>query len=104
MRRGFTLIELMIVIAIVGVLASIAIPAYQRYSLRAKQAERDIMMGNFSTAILTYLGEHDGFPHVGGGGSTINAVQNPPGAPLSVKRNFVDGFGDWQYVLTQPMG
>jgi type IV pilus assembly protein PilA len=50
-HRGFTLIELMIVVAIIGVLAAIAIPAYQDYTVRAKVTEGLQMAGSAKIAV-----------------------------------------------------
>jgi type IV pilus assembly protein PilA len=53
-QKGFTLIELMIVIAIIGILAAIAIPAYQNYTIRAQITEGLTLGDGWKTAIAEY--------------------------------------------------
>ncbi len=50
-QSGFTLIELMIVVAIIGILAALAIPAYQDYTIRAKVSEGASLSGAAKTAV-----------------------------------------------------
>ena len=59
-QKGFTLIELMIVIAIIGILAAIAIPAYQNYIKRAAYTELTTAMAPIKTAVdVCYASEKD---------------------------------------------
>jgi type IV pilus assembly protein PilA len=60
--RGFTLIELMIVVAIIGILASIAIPAYQDYTIRAQVVEALVLTDEVKPSIRDYYRERGVWP------------------------------------------
>lgn len=60
-RDGFTLIELMIVVVIIGILAAIAIPKFNNASARAKEKEADGILKQFYTLQQTYRAEHGQF-------------------------------------------
>src|SRR5665213_4460379 len=62
MQKGFTLIELMIVIAIIGILAAIAIPAYQNYTIRAQVTEGLSLADTHKTAIAEFYQNVGTFP------------------------------------------
>jgi type IV pilus assembly protein PilA len=61
-QQGFTLIELMIVVAIIGILAAIAIPAYQDYTVRAKVSEGLVLAGSAKSLITETFTVSGGFP------------------------------------------
>ena len=62
-QKGFTLIELMIVVAIIGVLAAIAMPQYNKYVARTQVAEAFVLLGPVKQALTLYYQENGAFPN-----------------------------------------
>jgi len=61
-QKGFTLIELMIVVAIIGILAALAIPAYSDYTIKAKISESASITGAMKAAVEIYYSENGALP------------------------------------------
>src|SRR5512135_1271100 len=60
-RKGFTLIELMIVVAIIGILAAIAIPNFLKYQAKSKQSEAKTNLKGIFTSETAYFGEANSY-------------------------------------------
>lgn len=95
MQKGFTLIELMIVVAIIGILAAVAIPAYQDYTARAQMTEAFSMTSGMKTSIAEYAQINGAYP---------TTTTTPKNTDLTVAGKYADAaVGDGTGIITVTM-
>ncbi|ENV5240529.1 TPA: pilin [Neisseria gonorrhoeae] len=82
LQKGFTLIELMIVIAIVGILAAVALPAYQDYTARAQVSEAILLAEGQKSAVTEYYLNHGIWP-------ANNTSAGVASSPTDIKGKYV---------------
>jgi prepilin-type N-terminal cleavage/methylation domain-containing protein len=95
MRTGFSLVELVITVAIVGVLAAIAIPTFIDLQLRARKAEVSPVLRGIGVAEMAYYTST---------GSWLEAAANPTGTPSKVPREWLLGQPGWTELGYNPAG
>ncbi|HEZ5232527.1 TPA: pilin [Neisseria meningitidis] len=96
LQKGFTLIELMIVIAIVGILAAVALPAYQDYTARAQVSEAILLAEGQKSAVTEYYLNHGIWPK-------NNTSAGVASTPSDIKGKYVQSVTVANGVITAQM-
>ena len=77
-QKGFTLIELMIVVAIIGILAAIAIPNFLQYQMKSRQAEAKTNLGAIRTSEISFQAERSCYLGITAEGAVVAATKTVP--------------------------
>ncbi|HHR3546017.1 TPA: pilin, partial [Neisseria gonorrhoeae] len=96
LQKGFTLIELMIVIAIVGILAAVALPAYQDYTARAQVSEAILLAEGQKSAVTEYYLNNGEWPENNGDAGVASS-------PTDIKGKYVKSVTVAKGVVTAEM-
>jgi len=114
LQQGFTLIELMIVVAIIGILAAVALPAYQDYTVRARVAEAVNMAGSAKTNVADVAasgnpqgaaaGYNLGFPAFTATKNVATLVITPATGVITVGTTASAGAGTLTFTPNSPIG
>ena len=111
LQQGFTLIELMIVVAIIGILAAVALPAYQDYTIRAKMSEVILAMSACRTSITEVYQSGGSPPAANGWGCEaatasskyVAGVSTNDDGVVTAKIQAIAGAVDGKIVSLQPL-
>ena len=110
-EKGFTLIELMVVVVILGILAAVAIPFYNNYIFRSRTAEATVNINGIRTLEESWFAENNrycdavGDCNTGAAGVQVCCAAAPAGAPGKQTRNWLPAaVADWALLGFAPTG